>query len=444
MTDKFQFLKTVKPFNALPDDVLEGVAELLQEVKHKKERLLYLQDQSRLSGIDIIVSGSYEAFFYDSEKNKRLKETLSTGEIYGGVSLLMNRKRSIRNVLVSEGTVVYVFPRKEFKALCQANEDFFHYFTTEYGRRMIDDEFAHFVRRNLPANENFISSDQFFSRRIETLTPRKIVTCSPETPIYQVAALMTRNKTSCLFVENPAGKLIGYVTDITLRDNILARQICPQEKIEQYMDNPIVAISEQAFVYEAILLMFRTKTRYILVKGDNKYKGLLSRNKLLTDQAQSPFVFIQSVKLSSAVPELKRKWEKVPTMVYQLLDRGVKAEIVNQVVTSISDTIATKVIEGVIQEIGHPPAKFVFMVLGSEGRKEQTLKTDQDNAIVYEDKANEQREKVRAYFLQFSELVSERLDQIGFSFCTGGFMAKNPKWTPFPFALEKQLRRVDR
>jgi CBS domain-containing protein len=69
------------------------------------------------------------------------------------------------------------------------------------------------------------------------------------------------------------------------------------------------------------------------------------------------------------------------------------------------------------------------MVLGSEGRKEQTLKTDQDNAIIYEDKANEQRELVREYFLQFSSQVSERLHHIGFSYCSGGYMAKNPKWT---------------
>jgi CBS domain-containing protein len=68
-------------------------------------------------------------------------------------------------------------------------------------------------------------------------------------------------------------------------------------------------------------------------------------------------------------------------------------------------------------------------VLGSEGRKEQTLKTDQDNAIIYEDKANEHRELVRAYFLRFADQVSERLNRIGFSFCSGGFMAKNPKWT---------------
>jgi CBS domain-containing protein len=116
-------------------------------------------------------------------------------------------------------------------------------------------------------------------------------------------------------------------------------------------------------------------------------------------------------------------------MVTQLLGRGVHAEIVNQVITTIADTIAIKVIESVIDTVGQPPAKFVFMVLGSEGRKEQSFKTDQDNAIIYEDKANEQREVVREYFLEFARQVSEKLDHIGFSFCTGGYMAQNPKWT---------------
>lgn len=121
--------------------------------------------------------------------------------------------------------------------------------------------------------------------------------------------------------------------------------------------------------------------------------------------------------------------EKVPEIVTQLLARGVKPEIVNQVITTVADTIAQKIIEQAIEEQGPPPAKFAYIVLGSEGRKEQTLKTDQDNAIIYEDKANEQRELVRDYFIKLAETVSERLNTAGFSYCTGGFMASNPVWT---------------
>ena len=95
--------------------------------------------------------------------------------------------------------------------------------------------------------------------------------------------------------------------------------------------------------------------------------------------------FIQSVKSAVSDEELRRKWDTVPQFVNQLLDRGVNAHIANQVITTIADTIAQKVIDDVIAAIGAPPAKFVYMVLGSEGRKEQTFKTDQDNAIIYED-----------------------------------------------------------
>jgi len=241
--------------------------------------------------------------------------------------------------------------------------------------------------------------------------------------------MMAQNKISCIFVRNDAGDIVGYVTDITLRDNVVAQLMDAHQPVKNVMDNPIISINTEAYVYEAILMMFRTKTRYLLLKKDGVYVGFISRTKLLSEQAQSPLVFIQSVKLALSVDELKRKWETVPQMATQLLGRGVHAEIVNQVITTVADTIAIKVIESVIEEVGKPPAKFVFMVLGSEGRKEQTFKTDQDNAIIYEDKANEHREEVREYFLEFAKRVSDKLNYVGFVYCDGGFMAMNPEWT---------------
>ncbi|WP_161888036.1 DUF294 nucleotidyltransferase-like domain-containing protein [Pontibacter russatus] len=427
--DKLEFLKTARPFNVLSEEVLLGVSELLQEVRYTKDTPIYHQEVTKMRGVDIIAEGEYEAFFYDSEQNKRVIELHHAGYCYGGVSVLLNRKKSLRSVIAKKGTVVYFLHRKDFRALCQTNEEFFQFFTAEFGKRMLDDEYAHFVKRPTNIEQNYIASDQLYSRRIESLEYRAIVSSAHDTPIYEAARWMSAQKVSCLFVKDAQNNIIGYITDITLRDNVVARQVEVKAPISSVMDNPIVSISTQAYVYEAILLMFRTQTRYLLLEEEGRYVGFISRNKLLSEQAQSPFMFIQSVKLARSVEELRRRWQKVPEIVYQLLSRGVKPEIVNQVITTVSDTIALKVIEGVIEEMGTPPAKFAFIVLGSEGRKEQTLKTDQDNAIIYEDKANEQRELVREYFLKFADQVSERLDRIGFSFCTGGYMAKNPKWT---------------
>lgn len=432
MSERLAFLRTVKPFDTLPKEVLAEVAGALEEVSHPREAIIYYQDESKMRGLDIIVAGEYETFFYDSQQNRRVIGHSYRGDCYGGISVLLNKKKSLRTVLAKKDTRVYFLHRREFLALCQAYDEFFHFFTAHYGQRMLNEEYAHFVRPNRgSAGENYLSSDQLYSRRIETLELRAVVSCPARTPIQEVARRMAAARTSCYFITDDAsGQIIGFVTDITLRDKVVAGLADARLPVATIVDAPVVSISTRAFVYEAILLMFRTKTRYLLVETDGEFVGFLSRNKLLTDdQAQSPFIFIQSVKLARAVPELKRRWEQVPEMVYQLLNRGVKPEIVNQLITTVSDTIALKVIEGAIGELGPPPAKFVYMVLGSEGRKEQTLLTDQDNAIIYEDKANEQRETVRVYFLRFAEIVSDRLNAIGFSFCEGGFMAKNPQWT---------------
>ncbi len=429
MNQRVEYLQTIIPFNQLPLDVLQSVADQLQEVSYKKDTVIYQQESTKLKGVDIIVKGEYESFFYDSTQNKRLVEHHTEGFCYGGVSILLNRRQSMRTVIAKKGTLVYFLHRKDFRALCKAYEDFFLYFTAEFGKRMQNEEFVHFFKRPASFEESYLAADQVYSRKIESVEYRPIVQCTESTPIYKVAASMATNKVSCLFVTDEQKQIKGYVTDITLRDKVIAQQRNAADPVGDVMDNPIVSIDIEAYVYEAVLMMFSTKTRYLLVEKEGEYVGFLSRNKLLSEQAQSPLVFIQSVKSAMSDDELKRKWDSVPHFVNQLLERGVNAQIANQVISTIADTIAQKVIESVIETVGEPPAKFVFMVLGSEGRKEQTFKTDQDNAIIYEDKANEHREEVRAYFLEFAEQVSGRLNAIGIAYCTGGFMAQNPKWT---------------
>ena len=429
MDNRIVFLKTVVPFNLLPTDVVAHTASLLIETSFKKEAIIYRQEISKLKGIDIIVEGAFEAFFYNANQNKRVVEMYNSGDCYGGISTLLNQKKSLRTVIVKKDTLVYTLLRKDFNLLCQTYELFYKYFTDLFGQKMLNEEFAHFYKNPTNSEKKYISTEQLYSRRIESIEYRDIVWCYADTPVYQAAIVMKQQKISCLFVKNEDSKIIGFVTDITIRDNVVAKQASFESSVSSIMDNPIAAINVHAFVYEAILTMFRTSGRYMLVEKNGEYIGFISRNKLLSEQGQSPLLFIQSVKQALSIDELKRKWQQVPQIVAQLLERGVYAAIVNQVITTVADTIAIKVIETVIKEMGKPPAEFVFMVLGSEGRKEQTLKTDQDNAIIYEDKANEHREEVREYFLKFASQVSDHLNTIGFSYCTGGYMAQNPKWT---------------
>lgn len=412
----------------LPENVLGDVARMMERKIYPSETTVYTQDESEVTGIEVIVSGQYDAFFYDSEKRLKLQEHYDSGAIYGAGSVLLNKKKSIRTVVAQANTVVLLLDKEEFKALCRSFDDFFHHFTDYFGQKMLNDEYAHFVQRNTTREGNFIDADLIFTRRLNTIFPRQLVTCPPETPVQEVAAMMVEKELNCMYVEED-GEIRRIITKDILIKKVLAGGLPGNLPVKKVARKKFVILHKDALLYDALLALFQSEHEFVLVTDGERYLGYLSRYRLLTEHAQSPLVFIQSVRLSNTVAELKDKWQKVPALVATLLERGVNAEIVNRIVTTINDEILLRVIEGVKNEMPPAPARFAFMVMGSEGRREQTLVTDQDNAIIYEDKANEQRELVREYFLEFANRISTNLNEIGFSYCDGGFMAKNPKWT---------------
>ncbi|MDY6952394.1 MAG: putative nucleotidyltransferase substrate binding domain-containing protein, partial [Thermodesulfobacteriota bacterium] len=81
-----------------------------------------------------------------------------------------------------------------------------------------------------------------------------------------------------------------------------------------------------------------------------------------------------------------------------------------------------------IEGLGEPPVPYCWLALGSEGRKEQTLRTDQDNAIIYSDPESGAEKSVHDYFLRLASGVVFGLERCGFPLCKGGIMANNPKW----------------
>jgi CBS domain-containing protein len=272
-------------------------------------------------------------------------------------------------------------------------------------------------------------SEQFYTKNVRDLHFRHLRIMRQDDPVHECAALMKREQVSCLFIGDSKEEITGYVTDITLRDRLIAERLPSEIPVSQIMESAMVSIHPDVSLAEALILMFQTKSRYLLVRENGEYIGWISRTKILTEQSQGPFMFIQSVKEARQIPELRQKWNQMPEIIHLLSRKGMKAGLINQIITTVADTVTQRVIERVIKEIGPAPSKFVFFVFGSEGRGELTLKTDQDNAIIYEDKANEHRDAVRAYFLNFATRISTALDKIGIVFCEGELMAMNPKWT---------------
>jgi len=143
-------------------------------------------------------------------------------------------------------------------------------------------------------NEAITNIDDFYTKKIKRIPLRDIRRCPENMPIFEVARVMAHDKISCVFIVNGHSELIGFVSDITLRDEVIAKQRPLDGPIRDVMDPSIISASSDAYVYEALLMMFQTKTRYLLVQQMGKFVGMVSRNKILNQPSHSPFIFVQS------------------------------------------------------------------------------------------------------------------------------------------------------
>jgi CBS domain-containing protein len=254
-------------------------------------------------------------------------------------------------------------------------------------------------------------------------------TCGPELPIGEAAEQMTRYDSSALFVTSPSGAVLGIVTDRDFRERAAARGLSHTDAVFEVMSAPVVSVPDTALVYEAILRMQEKGKRHLAVRDANgNITGLVTNVDLLHFDRYSSVVMARELGAASGVDDLAAIHERLPRLVGALVDSGAKPRNVTRVVTATLDATVNRLVALAIERMGPPPTAFAFVALGSEGRDEKTLVSDQDNAIVYADVASDQEPGVSAYFLQLGSDVCDGLATIGYPHCKGHVMAKTPRW----------------
>ncbi len=222
---------------------------------------------------------------------------------------------------------------------------------------------------------------------------------------------------------------MGVVTDNDLRNKVTATGYDILKPVSDIMTSPLVSVPSQALIFESMMTMMQKNIKHLAITDSkDKVVGVIAHRELLVAQGQSPFFVVREIAQARFVNQIVQVHHQIPQLVQALIHTGAKAQNITRFLTTVSDAILQKLIGFAIDESGPPPARFVFMILGSEGRKEQTLKTDQDNAIIIEDLPAKAAQEAMSYFQGFSDKVCGWLDEVGYDFCKGGVMAKNSKW----------------
>ena len=222
---------------------------------------------------------------------------------------------------------------------------------------------------------------------------------------------------------------MGIVTDRDLREKVVARGRSVDDPVRDIMSLPLVRVDVKDYCFEAVLKMIKHNIHHILVIKEGQLKGVLTNHDLMLLQGTSPLSFAKDLESQESIEGLVPVSVKINRVVGLLLKEGARASNITRIITELNDRLVRKVLEIAEKKFGRPPVPFCWISFGSEGRKEQTFKTDQDNAIIYADPATpEQEERAKAYFAEFALFVRDSLVKCGFPLCPADYMASNPRW----------------
>jgi CBS domain-containing protein len=269
-----------------------------------------------------------------------------------------------------------------------------------------------------------------FLRRIGELVARAPVSCDAGTTAADIARLMSREGVGSVLVLAD-GRAIGIVTDRDLRRKIVAAARDPRTTCaSELMSSPVASVPAQAFVLDALVLMTRRGIHHLAVTSEGRCVGVVSASDVMRLELPHPVALARAIGVAPSVDALKPLAADVTHIVRRLVRAGTPAYEVGVLVAELNDQLVQRVLDFTTADLAaagdQAPVPYCWLTFGSEARREQTLRTDQDNGLVYADASPAEAAAAATYYARFAEAAVRGLVAVGFPPCPGNIMASNP------------------
>lgn len=422
--DIIDFLKKVPPFQFLAETEIRKAAQSMSMEFYPKGTTILYQDGPPSKYLQIIKKGGVKVFIKPDDEEIVI-DYRSEGDVFGFLSLVSGDK-SRANVVAVEDTITYLITKEAIVKLLDTSPLFSEFFLKSFLNKYIDKTFKEMHNKSLL----YSGGDKLlFTSPVGELASKDVVTASQDITIKEAAGIMSEKRISSLVLVDPEGVPVGIVTDRDLRDKVVSKGRSVDDKISSIMSVSLIKSDARDYCFDALLKMIRYNIHHLLVVDEGRLKGIITNHDFMMLQGASPLSIAKEIESQYSVDRLIPASKKINETVNLLLKEGAKASNITRIITEINDRLVKKILEIAERKFGPAPLNFCWIVYGSEGRKEQTFKTDQDNAIIYEDPASEiEEEKAKKYFSEFTVFVRDSLVKCGFPLCPADYMASNPEW----------------
>ncbi|MDO5608185.1 MAG: DUF294 nucleotidyltransferase-like domain-containing protein [Capnocytophaga sp.] len=438
----YDFLKKYPPFDIISQEDLMHLSQEVVIIYMDKGRVLFKENEDAHEYLYIVKEGAIEMKQMVND-TLEMTDICDEGDVFGVRPMITGAPYTM-SAAAQEESIVYGIPAKEFKPVIEKDTKIGMYLIEIFAsktRNPYSADYTKYLYQNF--DRNMLQKD-FFELQPAAYV-RKVVRIHPGGSLQQAAQLMTDNRVSSIVVADNDRRPLGVVTDKDLRKQIATGHFSLDMKVSEVMSHPVKTYPKRMTISQAQFEMLKNNINHLIITEDatpnSPVCGIMTYRDIETMKGDDIPGLMKAVKRSTKSKHLKHIRKQSLNLLKGYVVQNIPLSLITDLFHQLFEAITVKAIELCIKRIGvQPPVRFAWMSLGSHGRKEQFLITDQDNAIVFEDVEEARYEEVQTYFLQLAGRVNTMLNKIGYEFCPADMMAKNPKWCMSLGKWEDQYR----
>ena len=418
------FLKTHTPFDLLSEEELLFLSEKVKVTIVDKGEIIFERDTPKKPEVYLVKEGTIVLL------KKEIVDFCNEGDLFGLRPLISEDNYHV-TAKAQEDSIIYTFPLNSFKEFIKKNHTF---------NKFIIQSFA---AKHTPRNvinptlelEPFLSLEEkseLFS--LQSFKYKKNpICCSVNTSVEEVAKTMCQNKIDAIIV-TANEKPVGWIANKDLRDKIIVKAMNPkQTTAQQIMNKKVITAGKKLNIQEAQLLLLSNHIDYFCITEDgtenSKLIGVGSLYDIMVNIGSHPYVLFKEIQRCTQIKSLKNIREKLNQLVHNYAEQKLPMLPTLNIISQINTSLVRKSIDITLKKMkSTPPVKFTWISLGSQGRGEQLIPSDQDNGLIFENVSPEALEPTKDYFLKLADKIVKNLYKIGYDFCPAKMMANNPKW----------------
>ncbi|MEC9482050.1 MAG: DUF294 nucleotidyltransferase-like domain-containing protein [Halomonas sp.] len=331
----------------------------------------------------------------------------TAGDVFGAISIINGRSRY--RFKTEQETLCYLLPKALFDQLCEAYPAFGEFF-----RERLASKARLLLERRASGG---VSMAGFMLARVAECMRTPCIVAEGTTVAEAVAVLNDRHADSLLI--RAAGR-VGIITKTDLLNALILHGLDRDSPVLGIAHFTLVTALPDAYLFQALVSMTRHEVERVVVLSDGQPVGVVELTDVLSYFSSRSYVVSLEIEQADDLDTLARASARLPELIKALMAQGVKLHFAMDLLAALNGRIISKAFQFLVPSALQ--AQSCFVVMGSEGRGEQILKTDQDNALILQDGID------WPDCAEHMQRLTETLLKLGYPPCPGNIMVSNPEW----------------